>query len=91
MSRLVVAAFYLSLFLTGQVLAQTPPGVSSPAPDPAFVQNAIAALQQQRNAALDQVAEARAQLAVAQGQLASAKKELEELKAKSAPKEEPAK
>lgn len=61
-----------------------PPGVPSPGPDPAFVQNAIAALQQQRNSALDQVAQAQAQLAVAQGQLASTKKELEDLKAQKA-------
>ena len=66
-------------------VAQLPPDVPSPAPDPQFIQNAIAALQQQRNAALDQVAQAQAQLAVAQGQLASAKKGLEDLKAKAAP------
>ena len=75
----------------GTAFAQMPPGVPSPAPDPAFVQNAILALQQQRNSALDQVAQAQAQLALTQSQLASAQKELAALKAVTKPADEPAK
>jgi|HubBroStandDraft_6_1064221.scaffolds.fasta_scaffold65276_6 hypothetical protein len=61
-------------------------------PDPQFVQNALAALQQQRNRAQDEAAQAQAQLAVVQSQLASTKKELDDLKAANVPKPaEPAK
>jgi hypothetical protein len=64
----------------------------APGPDPQFVQNALVALQQQRNRALDEAAQAQAQLAVTQSQLASTKKELDDLKAQNAPKPaEPAK
>jgi hypothetical protein len=67
------------------------PAAPVPGPDPQFVQNALAALQQQRNSALDQAAQAQAQLAMAQGQLASMKKELDDLKAASVPKAVPEK
>jgi hypothetical protein len=86
-AALVAASFW------GAAMAQNPGPVGPPsaAPDPQFVQNAIAALQQQRNAANDQVAQAQAQLALTQSKLDAALKELVELKAKDAAKEEPAK
>jgi hypothetical protein len=75
----------------GSALAQNPGPVGPPsaAPDPQFVQNAIAVLQQQRNAANDQVAQTQAQLAVTQGKLDAALKELADLKAADKAKDEP--
>jgi len=90
---LVAAIFVLPLLLTGHLLAQTAAPVGPP-PDPQFVQNAIAVLQQQRNKALDEAAQAQAQAAVSASQLAAAQKEIEKLKAdaaKTAPPAEPKK
>jgi hypothetical protein len=70
--------------------AQSAAPVGGP-PDQQFTNNAIAALQQQRNRALDEAATAQAQLAIAQNALQSAQKELTALKAASAPKDEPEK
>jgi hypothetical protein len=82
MPRLIFAFALLWIAYAGFAHAQPAPS----GPDPQFVQNALAALQQQRNNALDQAAQAQAQLAVAQSQLASTKKELDALKAANAPK-----
>lgn len=89
---LIAAVFALPLLLTSVVLAQNmPAGVPSAAPDPQFINSAIAVLQQQRNSALDEVAQAKAQLALTQSQLQAVQKQLSDLKAANAPKEEPAK
>ena len=83
-------AIFVSAGLIAAV-AQMPAGVPAPGPDPQFVQNALAILQQQRNGALDQVAQAQAQLALTQSKLDAAQKEIAALKAAAAPKKEPAK
>jgi uncharacterized protein involved in exopolysaccharide biosynthesis len=84
--RNFTVAVLFSLLTAGAALAQMPAGVPQPAPDPAFISAAIQTLQQQRNNALDEVAQAKAQLALTQSQLASTKKELDDLKAANAPK-----
>ena len=86
-------AYASAVMLPIVALAQSPmpAGVPAPGPDPQFVQNAIATLQQQRNGALDQVAQAQAQLALTQSKLDAAQKEIAALKAAAVPKEEPAK
>lgn len=65
----------------GAASAQQPPQ----APDPAFMQKAMAALQQQRNEALDRAAGAEARLAVMADELQKAKIDLAQLKAKYEP------
>ena len=80
MLRTIVAAL-IAASLWGAALAQTaaPIGAAAP-PDPQFVQNALAILQQQRNRAQDEAAQAQAQLALVQSKLETATKELEALK-----------
>ncbi len=88
MSRAFAITGLIIVALSGVAVAQNmPAGVPSATPDPQFINSAIAVLQQQRNSALDQVAQAQAQLTVVQGQLASAKKELEDLRAAQKPVE----
>ena len=87
MLRTIVAAL-IAASLWGAALAQTatPIGAAAP-PDPQFVQNALAVLQQQRNRAQDEAAQAQAQLALVQSKLETATKELEQLKAAPKPAE----
>jgi len=56
-------------------------------PDPAFLQQAVAALQAQRNRALDEAAGNAAQLAQAQQKVADLQKQLDALKPKDKPKD----
>lgn len=84
MKRIALA---FSLFgLIGAAHAQQPP---SPPPDPAFMQKAMAALQQQRNEAMDRVAGAEARLAVTAEELQKAQIELRQLKMKYEPSKPP--
>ncbi len=87
MLRTIVAAL-IAASLWGAALAQNavPIGAATP-PDPQFVQNALAVLQQQRNRAQDEAAQAQAQLALVQSKLETATKELEQLKAAPKPAE----
>jgi septal ring factor EnvC (AmiA/AmiB activator) len=63
------------------LLVATPALAQQPA-DPVFMQNAIAALAQQRNRAMDEAAGLSAQLAKANTEIAELKKQIEELKKK---------
>lgn len=58
------------------------PAYSQQQSDPKFLESAIAALQAQRNRALDEAASAEAQLTKAQQELADLKKQLESPKPK---------
>jgi septal ring factor EnvC (AmiA/AmiB activator) len=82
--RRLTAIFALATFFA---VVGAPTHAQQP-PDPAFVQKALAALQQQRNAAMDNLAVVQAQLAQAQEQLQAVTKERDDLKAKL-PKDEP--
>lgn len=82
MNRLIIAAIALSTI--GTALAQQPPQIE---PDAAFMKKAIAALQSQRNEALDRAVGAEARLAVTAEELQKVQIELRQLKMKSeAPK-----
>ena len=74
--RYVIA---FSLLLSVPAFAQTPPP-AAPVPDPAACSRAIAVLQQQRNNAFDEAAQAQVGLAKAQADLAAAQRQIEELK-----------
>ena len=81
-----VSLWFSGFAIGGAVMAQSAAPIAAPSqPDPAFINNAILVLQQQRNKAQDEVAQAQAQLAVTQGKLDVANKELAELKAKAEP------
>jgi len=61
----------------GGAMAQNPPN-GGQAPDPAFMQKALAAIQQQRNAEADQRAVAEARAAMLQDDVTKLQKELAE-------------
>lgn len=72
MKRLIVAA----LLLSSPALAQQQP------PDPAFLQRALAAMQTQRNQAMDSAAVLEARLATTADDLAKANARIKEMEAK---------
>jgi len=74
-------------FISGSTAFSQPTAPVAAPPDPQFVQNALAVLQQQRNRALDEAAQAQAQAALLQGKLEAANKELADLRAKEKPTE----
>ena len=79
----------IHIFLAAAIMAATP-ALAEPAQrgaQPADIAAALAVLQEQRNAALDQVVELRVALASAQRDLAAAHKEIESLKSKPAPED----
>ena len=78
--RQLLGAVFLFSIYAAPTLAQQPPA------DPAFLQQALVALQGQRNRALDEAAVAQAQAAKMQADLAAVTKERDELKAKLEPK-----
>lgn len=75
----------IAFVLTAPAFAQQQPA------DPAFLQQAIVALQGQRNRALDEAAAASAQAAKLQQDLNAVTKERDDLKAKVKPPKEPPK
>ena len=91
MRRMILSVLAAGILPASALAQSMPPGVPSPMPDPQFINGIVTTLQQQRNNALDQVAQAQAQNALLQSQLAAAQKQIADLKAASAPKEELAK
>ncbi len=87
LSLLLLASLWGSGFAFGMASGWAQTGPIGPPPDPQFVQNALAVLQQQRNRAQDEAAQAQAQLALVQSKLETATKELEQLKAAPKPAE----
>jgi hypothetical protein len=71
--------FAILVMLSTPALAQQPP-------DPAFLQQAIVAIQAQRNEALDKAAGAQAQVALLSEQITKLRERVKELEAKYEPK-----
>lgn len=73
---------YLRLALLGSLLLASP-ALGQQAPDPAFLQRAITAVQTQRNLALDAQAVAEAKVATLIEELAKAQARVKELESKT--------
>jgi hypothetical protein len=87
MKRSTITAIVYGAVVTVMVLNRVLPLHAQQIPDPAFLQKAIAALQQQRNGALDSQAEIAARSAMQADEIAKLQARITELEAKLPPKQ----
>lgn len=89
MKRLVVIALF-GLLSSGAAFAQQPAPAPAPSDQVVFLSKALAALQQQRNAAMDDAINAQAISAMLREQVAALQEQVSKLKASQAePQKEP--